>query len=592
MADKALEIIDLLDELRNNNLYVHNDELDGVLFKKKELKNRPVYLVETLATINALVKKGTMMLYGGHGGGKTTLSKYLGQMFLGKTSTQIEQAILRGHPQLTEEKILGSLNLEQLMGHKKIKDGNIDVQWNDFVKSQWKIIDEVNRLSPYAQNILLSLLAEGVVKYQNQSYPVGNFTVFATMNPPDEGNFDLPMPFMDRFALALPITMPDYLSMQTIGRKDKLNNKSTFDFKLKNNDLDSIQDLIQDSIEYEAEAEEFINNIIADYRLCVRLTKEASEDKTVDNGLCTIGGDCHFYKKNEIGVNIVCHKIKNPLSVRVKEDLYRYGRAFAWLLGYEKVTTIHIKTIAPYLIWHRSDLSKAFREENIKNKFENEIFSVNSKIEGTKEIINQIHSRFESRYKNFIKPFNNALNSKLDKNSFDELLRNTSDAKETDLLIGMEILPELQKLKGYYDKMLTYQKEINDTDDITKLNTISSKLKREYKIRNRQLLANKIENKIMKLKRKDYKPIKIEIMDSANIAKSKVLVDLFSPVYGVSLDFSQLIGKNITLSKVVDEFSLEVKHFRNGDDIKLICNYQGPDNSLKKELLKIGTETV
>ena len=26
MADKALEIIDLLDELRNNNLYVHNDE--------------------------------------------------------------------------------------------------------------------------------------------------------------------------------------------------------------------------------------------------------------------------------------------------------------------------------------------------------------------------------------------------------------------------------------------------------------------------------------------------------------------------------------------------------------------------------------
>ena len=122
------------------------------------------------------------------------------------------------------------------MGHKKIKDGNIEVQWNDFVKSQWKIIDEVNRLSHYAQNILLSLLAEGVVKYQNQSYPIGNFTVFATMNPPDEGNVVLPMPFMDRFALALPITMPDYLSMQTIGKKDKLNNKSTFDFRLKNND--------------------------------------------------------------------------------------------------------------------------------------------------------------------------------------------------------------------------------------------------------------------------------------------------------------------------------------------------------------------
>ncbi len=57
MAEKALEIIDLLDELRNNNLYVHNDELESVAFNSTELKDRPVYLVETLATINVLVKK-------------------------------------------------------------------------------------------------------------------------------------------------------------------------------------------------------------------------------------------------------------------------------------------------------------------------------------------------------------------------------------------------------------------------------------------------------------------------------------------------------------------------------------------------------
>jgi len=586
MADKSLEIIDLLDELRNNNLYVHNKELKGLDFNQSELTDRPVYLVETLSTINVLVKKGTMMLYGGHGGGKTTLSKYLGQMFLGKTSTEIEQAILRGHPQLTEEKILGSLNLEQLMGHKKIKDGNIEVQWNDFVKSQWKIIDEVNRLSPYAQNILLSLLAEGVVKYQNQSYPVGNFTVFATMNPPDEGNFNLPMPFMDRFALALPITMPDYLSMQTIGKKDKLNNKTTFDFRLKNNDLDSIQDSIQDSIEYEPEAEEFINNIIADYRLCVKLTKEASEDLTVDNGLCTNGGGCHYFEKD-----LICHKTRNPLSVRVKEDLYRYGRAFAWLLGYEKVTSIHIKTIAPYLIWHRSNLSKKFLKENIKSKFEDKVFSMNSELEGTKTIINQIHSRFENRYPNFIKPFNNALKSKLAATDFTELIRKSKEDTD-DLLIAMELLPELQKLEGYYDKMLAYQKDINDTNDITELNTISSKLKREYKIRNRQLLANKIENKIMKLKTEKYPQIKIEIVDSTDVSKSQILVDLFTPIYGNPLDFTQSIGKNNTISKNSDEFNIEVKHFRNGDNIKLMCNYQGPENSIKIELLKIGTKTV
>lgn len=584
MSEKALEIIDLLDELRNNNLYVHNDELSGIKFKNEYLKDRPVYLVETLATINALVKKGTMMLYGGHGGGKTTLSKYLGQIFLGKTSDEIEQAILRGHPQLTEEKILGSLNLEQLMGHKEIRNGNIEVQWNDFVKSQWKIIDEVNRLSPYAQNILLSLLAEGVVKYQNQSYTVGNFTVFATMNPPDEGNFKLPMPFMDRFALALPITMPDYLSMQTIGKKDKLNNKSTFDFRLKNNDLDLIQDLIQDSIEYEPEAEEFINNIIADYRLCVRLTKEASEGLTVDNGLCTNSGECRHFVDSQI-----CHKTRNPLSVRVKEDLYRYGRAFAWLLGYEKVTSSHVKIIAPYLIWHRSNLSKKFLKENIKTKFEDKVFSINSELEGTKTIINQIHSRFENRYDNFIKPFNDALNSKLSTKDFTELINKSKDV-EDDLLIAMEILPELQKLEDYYNEMLDYQTKINNTDDISILNRLSSKLKREYKIRNRQLLANKIETKIRRLKTEKYPQIKIEIKkeDYAKILDSVILKSLFSTVYGVELNFNLSIGKLITLSKSSDEFILETKPTR----LKLLCYYQGPENSIKKELLKIGEKTA
>ncbi|WP_340113670.1 AAA family ATPase [Maribellus mangrovi] len=584
MADKALEIIDLLDELRNNNLYVHNDELIGVSFNNEALKDRPVYIVETLATINALVKKGTMMLYGGHGGGKTTLSKYLGQMFLGKTSDEIEQAILRGHPQLTEEKILGSLNLEQLMGQKKIRDGNIEVQWNDFVKSQWKIIDEVNRLSPYAQNILLSLLAEGIVKYQNQSYPVGNFTVFATMNPPDEGNFNLPMPFMDRFALALPVTMPDYLSMQTIGKKDKLNNKSTFDFKLHNSDLDSIQDNIQDSIEYEPEAEEFINNIIADYRLCVRLNKEASEDLTVDNGLCTNGGECRYFVEGQI-----CHKTRNPLSVRVKEDLYRYGRAFAWLLGYEKVSSIHIKTIAPYLIWHRSNLSKKFLKENIKSKFEDKDFSVNSELEGTKAIINQIHSRFKNRYENFIQSFNNALKSKLSAAEFTELISKSTEV-EDDLLITMELLPELQKLEEYYEKMFDYKNMIDDTDDITKLNEISSFLKREYKIRNRQLLANKVENKIRRLKAEKYPRIKIEIKieEATKILESDFLKPLFSPVYGDDLNFEYSIGRKIALSKSSHEFILETKPTR----VKLFCFYQGPENSIKKELLKIGTETV
>ena len=140
-----IDIIQALDNIRINNLYVHNSELEGAKFSNEKLKDRKVYLVETLAVINALVERGTMMLYGGHGGGKTTLSKYLGQLFCHLTKEKIEDCILRGHPQLTEEKILGSLDFAQMTGNKPLDNGKLSVVWNEFVTSRWKIIDEINR---------------------------------------------------------------------------------------------------------------------------------------------------------------------------------------------------------------------------------------------------------------------------------------------------------------------------------------------------------------------------------------------------------------------------------------------------------------
>ena len=249
-----IDIVRSLDRLRNESLYVHNEELPGATFCSEKLKGRKVYLVETLAVINALVERGTMMLFGGHGGGKTTLAKYLGQIFCHLSKEEIEDCILRGHPQLTEEKILGSLDFAQITNNKPLnKYGKIDVVWNSFVDSEWKIIDEINRLSPYAQNILLSLLAEGSVKYQDESRIVPPFTLFATLNPKDNANEELSLPFKDRFALALPITMPDYDSFSTIGKSDK-NSRSKLEEYLPNIDLSEVQKDIK-SISYTTEAE-------------------------------------------------------------------------------------------------------------------------------------------------------------------------------------------------------------------------------------------------------------------------------------------------------------------------------------------------
>jgi len=42
-------------------------------------------------------------------------------------------------------------------------EGVEEVVRRQFVTNFWKIIDEVNRLTPYAQDILLCLLAEGKI---------------------------------------------------------------------------------------------------------------------------------------------------------------------------------------------------------------------------------------------------------------------------------------------------------------------------------------------------------------------------------------------------------------------------------------------
>lgn len=501
MGQTNIDIVQALDRLRINNLYVHNEELPGASFKSEKLKGRKVYLVETLAVINALVERGTMMLFGGHGGGKTTLSKYLGQIFCQLSKEEIEDCILRGHPQLTEEKILGSLDFAQMLGKKDLVNGKIDVNWNRFVTSRWKIIDEINRLSPYAQNILLSLLAEGSVKYHDQSKIVPPFTLYATLNPKDNANTELSLPFRDRFAIALPITMPDYDSFSTIGKRDKSVRNVNLENYLTSFELADVQDQIK-SIPYTDEAELFINYIIASYRLCQRVSKESNDTITVDKNLCE---NCHMNAAEK-----VCCKIKQPLSVRVKEDLYRYGKALAWFLGEKQVTISHILTLAPYMIWHRSVMSKRFiaslterwKDLNLAKQTSNYITNID--LDGTREIIHKIKKEFDG-VKHLLFKFEDVKTGKLSEVDFAEFITETQNPSYNSLIINAEIFPIITgKYKPVYDEIIRYNKCIDTYTKREDLMALKDEIIFKYEIPNRQFLSEEIDKKIRTLSAKEH----------------------------------------------------------------------------------------
>lgn len=514
-----IDIVRSLDRLRNDSLYVHNDELPGASFYSDRLKGRKVYLVETLAVINALVERGTMMLFGGHGGGKTTLAKYLGQIFCHLTKDKIEDCILRGHPQLTEEKILGSLDFAQITNNKPLnKYGKIDVVWNSFVDSKWKIIDEINRLSPYAQNILLSLLAEGTVKYQDESRIIPPFTLYATLNPKDNANEELSLPFKDRFALALPITMPDYDSFSTIGKRDK-NSRDKLEEYLPNIDLSEVQTDIK-SISYTSEAELFINYIIASYRLCMRASKESNDTLSVDKNLCE---NCRMK-----GEEKVCNKIKQPLSVRVKEDLYRYGKALAWFLGAPQVTTEHIMTLAPYMIWHRTVLSKKFtlslteawKDESSKKHLND--FITNIDLNGTRTLIQLIKKEFDG-VKHLLEKFEEVKTGKLSQTEFDAFLSEASSSTYNSLILNAEILPVLkEKYLPVYGRIIDYNKKIDSCSNKDELKSLKEDMAFTYDIPNRQYLSAKIDIRLkgMKMRKSKFTLSKENVIANAKILSS------------------------------------------------------------------------
>ena len=566
-----IDIIQALDNIRINNLYVHNSELEGAKFSNEKLKDRKVYLVETLAVINALVERGTMMLYGGHGGGKTTLSKYLGQLFCHLTKEKIEDCILRGHPQLTEEKILGSLDFAQMTGNKPLDNGKLSVVWNEFVTSRWKIIDEINRLSPYAQNILLSLLAEGSVKYHDQSMIVPAFALFATLNPKDNANTELSLPFKDRFALALPITMPDYDSFSTIGKRDKSSYNDRIEEYLQDVNLEELQEIVK-NIPYTEEAELFINYIIASYRLCERAFKESNDNLSVDKILCE---NCHMCAPEK-----VCSKIKLPLSVRVKEDLYRYGKALAWFLGNREVNVNHIEVLAPYMIWHRAVLSKKYVStltehwKNTNSGKQTSIFITNIDLDGTRNIIQMIKNEFDG-IKDLLMGFERVKTGTLSVPEFNEYLKEIRDSSYNSLVISAEIVPVLnEKYAPVYDKIVSYNNQIdNSKGDISKLKAIKSELAFRYDIPNRQYISERVNRSIKKIEIKEY-TFKLEKDSIISNPQLSSLIQAVIPGTDLANGDIQKVKPFKLLDITRDACDLSVKRLK-----KYIFTYQGDEDS-------------
>lgn len=480
-SDKLRELVNsVVTTVESRGLFVHSTDLEikyTSSSKNNKIQTARLPLIVGSCVLNALVPRSAMLLVGGHGGGKTTLAKLLGRMMTGKSLEEIGDGILRGHPQLTEEKMVATLRPGPLM-----KEGIEVVVWRSFVTGFWKIIDEVNRLTPHSQNILLSLLAEGEVKYYDEVKRCEEFCLYATLNPADAGTFDLGPPFLDRFGMAVPITMPTVSDLELIlaSRDDRLFGYDELwqvPALLTEENLLTIWNLA-DKVPVSSEASEYMRSIVREFGACIRGDKSQSSGLTVETGLCD---GCHFNTAKS-----VCNKVIIPLSVRAAKDLNRYSKAAAWLVGAQEVTIEIVKSLAPLVFWHRT---RFVRDESERSPYYGDIYAF------TQHLVELASARFAQRGA-AIEIIENLKHGKQSKESLEQL----KEMSKSDLLVRLDyaqFAKELKKSK-YAKTIQSIERGIKDRD-VEKLTKLHDELLRDTDFPNRSMLLKQTTDALHKL---------------------------------------------------------------------------------------------
>ncbi|MEM2989905.1 MAG: AAA family ATPase, partial [Halobacteria archaeon] len=166
-----------------------------------------------LSLITALTG-GKELIVGEPGLGKTTSAEYISCLIYQLPLDIIWDSEVEGHPEQTEEKIKGRPDLGEL------NIGREEVIWSNFTQLQPKIVDEINRLPPSKQSIILKGCDTGIWRYLDELLVNEEYCLFATANYSDRGTTELLPPLLDRFDVEVESKHPGAIfSSEINGRK-------------------------------------------------------------------------------------------------------------------------------------------------------------------------------------------------------------------------------------------------------------------------------------------------------------------------------------------------------------------------------------
>ncbi|MHA2191879.1 MAG: AAA family ATPase [Candidatus Thorarchaeota archaeon] len=286
------------------------------------------------------------------------------------------------------------------------------------------------------------MLAEGELKYYDEVKKCEEYCLFATLNPSDAGTFELAPPFLDRFGIAVPITMPSINDLELIlTRRDE----RLFGYDelwqvpaiLSEEDLLTIWNLA-DKVPVSSSASEYMRSLVREFGAC-----------------------CHFNTAKS-----VCNKVVIPLSVRAAKDLNRYAKAAAWLVGAGEVGVEIVKSLAPLVFWHRTRFTG---DEMERAPFYGDRFAF------AEHLVELASTRFAQR-EAAIKLMEKLRTGTADKEALNEL----KEMGKSDLLVKIDYVnfaKEIKK-KRYVKMVQSIEKGVKDKD-VGKLTDVHTELMKD-----------------------------------------------------------------------------------------------------------------
>jgi len=335
-----------------------------------EIKGESYNSAILLSLLTGLTK-GKELIIGEPGLGKTTSAEFICSLVYQFPLGVIWGSEVSGHPEQTEEKIIGRPDLG------KLNRGEEDVVWTNFSQMPVKIVDEINRLPETKQSMILDGVDRGNWEYLNEMIINDEYCLFATANYQDGGTNTLIAPLVDRFDVIVESRYPganlSFLIGKSRGKEHILRHpkyerdlyrvlKSKIAYEKKIPKLEEIcnafgeyvhetlevkplrredRDRIRTemgSLDLDIDASAFTRMVLAELSFCERY----GQKRIVEN--CEEG--CHY-------TGYLCRQIKNCASNRLPTSIKLFSQGLAWLLGDSEIDIEHVKAVIPFTLSHR-----------------------------------------------------------------------------------------------------------------------------------------------------------------------------------------------------------------------------------------------